>query len=616
MKKQILKCLILSGVLLLSSCSLIYQNSSSSSENNTSNTSSSSEENSNTNNKGYYIDFTDSEKQALNDEYGFVLPFVECKDYLFQYDSSIPGYCYLAVLNSTTSFTFRRYLNTFKENYTYVSSFYSDGATWYEFTYNDVSLYLTNFYDNGFNQCIQVNIKKSGSSGDVEGLLTNHGKGLPSGTNGVFDVDFTKGLVKNVHGLGPYEDGCPTLTSGSDTLNVLVVPVEFSDVTASSKGYTISALETAFNGSSSSLDYYSLKDYYYTSSYGQLNINFDIMDSWYRPSHNSSYYKNLTFNYGSSTLQQGEQVIIDEFLKDNDSKIDFSKYDSDGNGTIDAIVLVNTLTIDNTGESSFNWAFRYWNYYCDSNLNYYEYDGVYANDYLWASYQFLYEVANTGKYTNKTPTNTYTFLHEFGHVLGLDDYYDTSYTSTYGPLNRLDMMDSTVGDHNPYSKFNLGWITSSRLITGDNVTVDLTSYVTSGDTIIIANDWDESLGLYQEYYVLMYYTNDKLNQKGGYFDDEGIIMYHVNASLIQQYYYGTTYYDVYNNNTSYTTPAEYGTKNNLVEYVKYSSSQYVYKQGAKSSSATTNSYGEKIPYTFSVDSLTDSKATLTFTKVN
>lgn len=613
MKKQIVKCLILSTVLLLSSCSSYASSSNNASSNNSVTTS--SEVNSNINEKGNYYDFTNSEKETLNSEYGFVLPFVECKDYLLQYDSGNAGYCYLAQIDSTTTFTFRRYTNELKKTYTYVESFYSNGLTWYEYSYNDCKIYVTNYTEYG-NQYIQVNIQKESSSDDVDGLLTNHGKGLPSGTDGVFNVDFTKGLIQNVSGQYSYSDGCPTTTNSSETLNVLVIPVEFSDCTASSKGYTISALETAFNGSSSSLDYYSLKDYYYTSSYGKLNINFDIMDSWYKPSKTSSYYKNATFKYGSSTLDNGEQIILNEFLKDNNSKIDFSKYDSDNNGTIDAVIMINTLDVDATGSSQFNWAFRYWNYYVDSNYDYYTYDGVYANDYLWASYQFLYEDGNSGDYDgNENPTNTYTFLHEFGHVLGLDDYYDTSY-KTSGPLNKLDMMDSTVGDHNPYSKFNLGWITSSRLVTGDNVTVTLQAYEDSGDTIIIANDWDESLGVYQEYYVLMYYTNDKLNEKGGYFDDEGIVMYHVNASLQQKTYYGETYYDVYNNNTTYISPSAYGTKNNLVEYVKYSSNQYVFKQGVTSSSSITNSYGEKIPYTFKVDSLSDSKATLTFTKVN
>ncbi len=610
MKKQILKCLVLSSVLLLSSCSFFDFLSNSSNNNQET----SSEITSNINSKGNYFDFTSSEKEILNYEYGFVIPFVECQDYVLEYDSGNAGYCYLAQISSST-FTFRRYLSQFKTNYTYDGSFYSNGLTWYQFTYNDCTIFLTNYSEYGTNY-IQVNIQKENSGDENDNLLTNHGKGLPSGKDGVFDVDFTKGLIKNVTEQYTYSGGCPTTTDGNETLNVLVIPVEFKDCTASSKGYTLSALETAFNGSSDTLDYYSLKDYYYTSSYGKLNINFDIMDSWYQPSQKSSYYKNATFRYGASTLDNGEQIILNEFLIDNDSNMDFSKYDSDNNGSIDAVIMVNTLDIDSTGESQFNWAFRYWNYYVDGNYEPYTYDEVYVDDYLWASYQFLYEVGSTGDYTgNKNPTNTYTFLHEFGHVLGLDDYYDTAYQST-GPLNKLDMMDSTVGDQNPYSKFNLGWITSSRLITGDNVTVDLQNYENSGDTIIIANDWDEELGLYQEYYVLMYYTNDKLNKKGGYFTDEGILMYHVNASLEQKTYYGETYYDVYNNNTSYTGVSGYGTKNNLVEYVKYSSKQYVYKVGNTSSSSITNSYGEKIPYTFKVDSLSDSKATLTFTKVN
>ena len=607
MKNKILKTLILTSVLFItSSCSFILDFNSS----NSNNSSTSSEVNDNINSQGNYYDFTTSEKEALTNKFGFSIPFITCKTYSFEYDQNDDAYYYVAKLSSVSSSLFRNYYNKFKANYTYVQSFYSNGVEWYEFTNNGVVLLLTNYISNGY-QFVQVSMYVQGNE-DKSGLITNHSKGLPNGTNGVYNVDFTKGLVKNVHEQYQYENGCPTITENNKTLNVLVIPVEFSDITASSKGYTIESINTALNGDSSTLDYYSLKDFYYTSSYGQLNINFDIMDSWFKPSQNSSYYKNLKFNYGSSTLQDGEQVILDEFLKAYDSKIDFSKYDSDNNGTIDAVVMINTLTIDS--KSNFNWAFRYWNYYLNGNNEFYTYDNVRANDYLWASYQFLYEKGSTGLYTNKTPTNTYTFLHEFGHVLGLDDYYDTT-GKTNGPLDSLDMMDSTVGDHNPYSKFNLGWITTSRLVT-DEVTLDLTSYVETGETIIIANDFDEELGAYQEYYVLMYYKNDKLNTKGGYFDKEGIVMYHVNSSLVKEEYYDTTYYDVYNNNSSYNNSSGYGTQNNLVEYVYTSSNGYVHTLGTTSSSNVTNSYGEKIPFTFHVDNLTSEKATLTFTKNN
>ena len=51
------------------------------------------------------------------------------------------------------------------------------------------------------------------------------------------------------------------------------------------------------------------------------------------------------------------------------------------------------------------------------------------------------------------------FIHEFGHILGIDDYYDTSASGEH-PMEGYDIMDAMLGDHNAFSKFNQGWLTS------------------------------------------------------------------------------------------------------------------------------------------------------------
>ena len=287
-------------------------------------------------------------------------------------------------------------------------------------------------------------------------------------------------------------------------------------------------------------------------------------------------------------------------------------YNVDGNHVIDAIVLVNTLDIDS--EEDFYWAYRYWNYYTDDEGYYYEYDGVSANDYLWASYQFLMEAYDEyGEiYYDEDVTNTYTFIHEFGHVLGADDYYDTAYVGA--PLDGYDVMDSMSGDHNAYTKFNYGWITSSRLVVAEeSITLTLEDFSKNGDTILIANDWDEDLGAYQEYFLVVYYTNNGLNGGNyGYFDEEGIVVYHVNASLYKEVYGDTTYYDVYYNNTDASD--EYGTENNLIELVKSADGNYVFGEYDSLLASEKTDDGQKIAYVLTVNHITENEATLTFYK--
>ena len=447
----------------------------------------------------------------------------------------------------------------------------------------------------------------SGSTDTNDDLITNAGAGLPTGVNGVFNVDFRKAdKVKDVTDQGYYLDGCPTTGSPA----VLVIPVEFSDVTAQSKGYTTSALAQAFS-EGGDVDYYSVYDYYYISSYGNLTLDITVLDEWFRPEKNSSYYYKATYDYYGDQVAIGDQLILDEALAYLEGKMDLSKFDSDDNGIIDAVVLVNTLDV---GEEDFYWAYRYWNIYTDNDGYYYEYDGVSANDYVWASYQFLNEgIDENGEtYYDSSIMNTYTFIHEFAHILGLDDYYDTSYSGD-GPLEGADMMDAMMGDHNAYSKFNLGWITTSRLVvTNSSVTLTLEDFSKNGDTIILANNWDEKLGAYQEYYVLMYYKNEGLNlgDDAGFFARDGVLVYHVNASLYSEVYDGETYYDVYNNNTDASD--QYGTKDNLIEFVKSAGDTFTYIAGDTLPNNVVDDNGVALKYTFTIDALTSDYVTITF----
>ena len=569
-------------------------------------------------NDGYHIytDFTVSEKETFNTFCGFVIPFIPNDGYSVEAYSidGETGINFYTVDNTAEEFA--AYKNHFSA-YTFVESYVDDyGDTWYTYEkdgfYIDISYY---YYDYEYGYIVDVYVyTTSGDSGNDGGNGGNGGNGvnigggteLPSDENGVFDVDFTDATnVKNVTDQGYYVDGCPTTGSPA----VLVIPVEFRDVTAASKGYTTEAIKNAFM-KDGECDYYSVYDYYYISSYGQLTLDITVLDYWFKPQYSSTYYANATVDYFGDEVFGGDQLIMDEALTYLSARMDLSKFDSDNNGIIDAIVFINTLEI---GEENFYWAYRYWNIYADKSGYYYEYDGVTANDYMWASYQFLYESEDGLNFDDTSAMNTYTYIHEFGHVLGADDYYDTA--GVDDPMGGCDIMDSMKGDHNAFTKFNYGWITTSRLVVTDtSVTLTLEDFSKNGDTIIIANSWDESLGAYQEYYIVMYYTDNGLNDPdigGGYFARCGIVVYHVNAELYEEEYDGTTYYDIYNNNTNYLD--EYGTKDNLIEFVVSGNDTYTYVVGDTLPSVIDDN-GNTLSYTFTVDAMNEEYATITFTK--
>ena len=572
-----------------------------------------------------FSDFESDEKALMNELLGFVIPFIPNDEYVFEeYNGEEQGYdgelgIYFSTTGNTTA-EFSAYLQKFS-SYTLEGTEEDDyGDTWYFYSKGEVYFDFTHYYYNG-NYYLELYAyiiddgssdntgsgNNTGTGSDNTGNTGNTETNLPEGTNGVYNVDFTDATnVKDVTDQGYYLDGCPTTGSPA----VLVIPVQFSDKLAASS-HDLDKLEDAFKKNDPNDGFYSVYEYYYISSYGQLTLDITVIDEWFTPSRNSSYYKNSSDSDGYSN---GDMLIMDEAIAYLATTKDLSKFDSDNNGFIDAIILVNTLNIDS--DSDFNWAYRYWNYHADGNGDYYEYDGVSANDYVWASYNFLFESYDKNGnaiYTDTSVMNTYTFIHEFAHVLGVDDYYN--YNGDDHPMDGCDVMDSMFGDHNPYSKFNLGWITTSRLVVTDgSITLTLEDFSKNGDTIIIANNWDEDLGAYQEYYVLMYYRTIGLNDMDselGYFSRDGVVVYHVNAALYSEVINGTTYYDVANSNSSPGSDGS-GSVDNLIEFVKSAADTYTYIEGDTIPSVKDDD-GNYLGYTFVIDELTDSYATITFT---
>lgn len=576
-----------------------------------------------------YTDFTSTEKRNFVQYLGGTIPFVPNNEYYIDdyYGTDefnfAYGFNFYTYGNTTAEFEWYRSLlaKTFDLTDTYTDEY---GDKWYTYYDGDIVIDASHYVSEGeaiidvyvYSETFSLELEENGggngggNSDDTDKkLLTNDGKGLPGASDGVFDIDFKDAQrAKNVTDLETYRDGCPTLGAPG----VLVIPVEFADVTASSRNYSIDKIVTAFTGASGSTDYHSVEEYYKISSFGQLDLDITVLDTWFRPKYNSSYYLNYKTDIGGSQMQAGDMLILHEALKMLEGRMDLSRYDTDGNGTIDAVVLINTLDIDE--DIDMKWAFRYWNMYQDKSGEYYRYDGVYARDYMWASYAFLHEAYDKNgniTYNDTSAMNTYTYIHEFGHILGADDYYDTS--GRESPMEGHDIMDEMLGDHNAFTKFHFGWITSSRLVVTDtSVTLTLENFSKTGDTIIIANNWDETLGAYQEYFIVVYYTNTVLHntENAGYFARDGIVVYRINASLCKSA--DGDGYDVYNNNTS---PSDaYGTEDNLIEFVKSTDGNYTYIAGDTIPTVTLST-GETLDYTFVVLSLNENTATITFSKV-
>ncbi len=314
--------------------------------------------------------------------------------------------------------------------------------------------------------------------------------------------------------MASYEYPCGLPTEG--TYNALVIPVQIGNDVITAED--LANLEKAFNGTEADTGWESVRSYYQQSSYGKLNLTFDIA-SVYTTAHNSDYYESTNLN--------GADLLI-EVLDALDSSIDFSKYDVNNDGCIDAVYLIYSTPVDYVNDSLY-WAFVYWS---DSEN---EYDGVYPYTYLFAGIDFMDENVN-GKDDSEyvipgLKVNSATYIHETGHLLDLDDYYDYNPgTGSDDGLGGADMMDSTVGDHNAYSKLMLDWIEAKDVVTSTK-TVTIGAFESTGDLIIIPLDFDNSL--YSEYLIIDLYTATGLNE-----------LHASNSSLYSGAEYGVRIYHV------------------------------------------------------------------------
>lgn len=142
----------------------------------------------------------------------------------------------------------------------------------------------------------------------------------------------------------------------------------------------------------------SVRDYFYDVSEGLLTYTNYVPPQYYRAQNTKAYYTNPSIPYG-----QRAQELIAEALADLEaSGFDFSQYDSNGDGIVDA---VNCFYAGNTWN---NWAEGLW-----PHAGWYEWcaDGVCTQ---------RYQITDAG-----SQLSLGTFCHENGHMLmGWPDLYD------------------------------------------------------------------------------------------------------------------------------------------------------------------------------------------------
>ena len=213
-------------------------------------------------------------------------------------------------------------------------------------------------------------------------------------------------------------------------------------------GYTLNGRHINMTGS--------VRDYYYDNSNQIFDPHFDIL---------GPVDVAFTSIYPQSTNRV--DPIFKAALNAVDSLVNFADYDADGDGTVDMVFFLVAGYSANYGGNNegYLWPHMYYLY------NETPRDGVRFGLYACST-----EIAGwEGYYSDVNGIGT--FCHEFGHVLGLPDLYDTDYSDSGGesrnPGEWSIMAGGSGGNfgRNPvgyslYERYALGFTTPTTLSAG------------------------------------------------------------------------------------------------------------------------------------------------------
>jgi len=413
--------------------------------------------------------------------------------------------------------------------------------------------------------------------GSVELSSTEASSSLPAQFKATFYRNEYFGLRES--------QGYSTQTPTTGFVPILVIPVSFTDYPCEALpggcDKVRADIETAFFGDEEDTTWHSVCSFYETSSYHQLHFYGEVAP-WFVP---DLTVKNILDGaYGSSVIKSVMRPAITWYR--NTFNDDLRRFDCDGDGYLDAVYLVHSVPANSQDdlfedEDRLFWAYTSYDNNGARNVNL---PGVFH--FGWSSYDFMYkdgiyERDEQGRVLfdeNNKPTfhpfvdlegdfliDAHTFIHEFGHFLGLPDYY--SYDEEMGDWNAAggpDMMDYNVGDHNAFSKAAFGWIRPT--VVTDATTIYLRPLVTSGDFAIVPIRYDDTI--LDEYLLIEYYRPVSINERdsihqfaGRYpktFSASGIKIYHVDARIGRYYFrFGDWVLDNYVDDYNYHTGSVY-----------------------------------------------------------
>lgn len=316
----------------------------------------------------------------------------------------------------------------------------------------------------------------------------------------------------------------------SGSPKVLVILVNFSD-----KAFVTPSPLTSFRNMSNSEGYSangatgSARDYFMSASYGKFTPDFDVVGPYTLPQPMAYYGAN---DANGNDIRPQYMIASACEAADQDG-VDFTRYDNDNDGFVDNVFV----------------------YYAGNN----EAEGGPANS-IWPHRWSLWEAGYPGNNVFDGKTINYyactselkgssgtemcgigTFCHEFGHVLGLPDYYHTTYSVDINTLNEWSIMDEgcylnsgkTPPTYSVFDRFYLGWLTPQQVSSSSDLTLKpiyqgKTPPPNTQNQAFLISETTHNLNGNNpsptEFYVLEY---RKLTGWDAYLPAEGMLIWHI-----------------------------------------------------------------------------------------
>lgn len=348
---------------------------------------------------------------------------------------------------------------------------------------------------------------------------------LKNGINSASPLSAVSSLVSR-SSSNPQEEKLNNFPTTGE-VHSLVILVQFADTKFSTVGsdahqfFNSMLNEPGFTYSNGANG--SARDFYVNSSNGKFQPQFDVIGPVTLPKKYSYYGANK----GSST---DNPVALEEFVREActlaDPLVDFSQYDHNQDGFVDNIYFFYAGKGEaDSGDGNAIWPHSA--YYADIakeagvTQKSLKLDGIEVGNYTCSN-----EI--NGTVIKPQPAGIGTFVHEFGHVLGLADHYDIYYgmaTFTPGSFDTMDRASYNNNGNTPaafsaYERACLGWL-------------DLTVLKNGVDTLNVLPDLNDSNKAYmvpvggtndQEYFIM-----ENRQQKGwdAFIPGHGMLLWHI-----------------------------------------------------------------------------------------